>query len=151
MYVKGWKNFSKGSMEASLERDFVQWVEKASVVVLGRGGWISKVCRELVAVEGEVVGGLAAVGDGEGASAGILEGGEEGISGGGLLVLGGEYEGAVAGGRASTGGSSGGGEEEICSRGRFAGGEARCVGEGELESYGRLWYGGLEISSSPEE
>ncbi len=126
-------------MEASLERDFVQWVEKASFVVLGRGGWISRVRRELIAVEGEVVGGLAAVGDEEAASAGVLEGGEEGTSGGGLLVLGGEDGGTIAGDCASNGRSSGGGEEETCSRGRFADGEARCVGEGELESYGRLW------------
>ncbi len=50
-----------------------------------------------------------------------------------------EERSGVARGRASTGGFWNGGEEGICNRGRFAGdGEVRRVGEGELESKGRL-------------
>ena len=54
-------------------------------------------------------------------------------------MLGGEEWGDVEGGCASTCGFVEGGGEEICNRRRFAAGdEAGRVGEGELESKGRL-------------
>ena len=58
-------------------------------------------------------------------------------------MLGGEEKGTIADGRVSIGGSSDGDGEETCKRGRFAAGEAGRVGEGELESKGRLREGGV--------
>ena len=127
-------------------REGVRWVSKALFEVLGRGGCISRV-RGVLFRGGEEAGGMFALGDeeegaaagGRASFAGFSDGAEEGTSRRGHFVLGGEEKVAVGGGRASTGGSSGGGEEGICNRGRFAfGGEARRVGEGELESKGRL-------------
>lgn len=129
-----------------LARDGVRWVSKALFEVLGRGGWISRVRGGLFG-GGEEAGGVLALGDEEeGAAArdraliaGFSDGAEEGTSRRGRFVLGGEEKVAVGRGRASTGGSSDGGEDGICNRGRFAfGGEARRVGEGELDSKGRL-------------
>ena len=77
---------------------------------------------------------------------------EEGTSGSGSFVLGSTEKFSIAGGRVSTSGSSDGGEEGICKRGRFAGGEACRVGEGELEeAKGRFREGELGISGSPKE
>ena len=93
---------------------------------------------------GEEAGGCSALGDeevgaaaGDGAStADFLDGAEEGTAG--RSVLDREERSGVARGRASTG-AFWDGDEGICNRGRFAGGgEARRVGEGELESKGRL-------------
>lgn len=71
--------------------------------------------------------------------AGVADGKEDGISRRGRLVLRGEEEGDVEGGCTSSGGFADGDEEDMCSRGRFAAGdEAGRVGEGELESKGRL-------------
>ncbi len=131
---------------ATSARDFVRWVLKGRFVVLGRRGCISRT-RGVSFGGGEEAGGVSAFGDeevgaaaGDGAStAGFSDGREEGTAGPGRFVLDREEWSGVARGRASTGGFSVGGEEGICKRGRFAGGgEARRVGEGELESKGRL-------------
>ena len=129
-----------------VEREYVRWVSKALFEVLGRGGCISRV-RGVPFGDGEDAGGFSALGDeANGATWGgcvstarFSEGGEEGTSRRGRFVLGGEEKRSVAGCRASTGWSSDGGEEGTSNRGRFAfGGEACRVGEGELESKGRL-------------
>ena len=56
----------------------MRWVEKARVEVLGRGGWISRVCRVSIGGGGggggEEVGGFVALGE---------EGEEEGARAGG--------------------------------------------------------------------
>ena len=127
-------------MRAIWEREYVRWVLKGLLEGAGRGGWISR---------GWGWGGLFGGWGEEGATAGCCastaaagflggEEEEEGSSEGAPFALGGKEKGEVAGGCVSRGGSSDGGEEETWSRGRFAGGEACPVGEGELEVKGRL-------------
>ena len=142
--VAGLKNWARGSMRAIWGREYVRWVLKGLLEGLGRGGWISwgwgglfggGLAEEEEEEEGATVGCCAST-----AAAGFLYGEEEeeGRFEGAPFVLGGKEKGEVAGGRVSSGGSADGGEEETWSRGRFAGGEACPVGEGELEVKGRL-------------
>ena len=144
--VMGLKKVSSGSLVVMLARENVRWVSKARFVVLGRGGWISRDCGVSFG-GGEEAGGFSACGDeemvaaiaGRTPPAGLSDGGEEGTSRRRRFAFGGEERGATAGCRASIVRSSDGGEEGTCNRGRFAvGGEARRVGEGELETKGRL-------------
>lgn len=121
---------------------------KAPVEVLGRGGWISRGCLVWFGGGGEEAGGIfarfdeeqeGAIRGGWAETAGFLDGGKEGNSKRGSLVLRGEEWGDVEGGCAWIRGFSEGGGEDSCNRGRFAAGdEAGRVGEGELESKGRL-------------
>lgn len=139
--VTGLKNWARGSMRAIWEREYVRWVLKGLLEGLGRGGWISWGWGGGLAEEeeGATAGCWALT-----AAAGFLDGEEEeeeeeeGRFEGAPFVLGGKEKGEVAGGPVSSGGSSDGGEEETWSRGRFTGGEACPVGEGELEVKGRL-------------
>lgn len=66
-------------------------------------------------------------------------------------MLGGKERGASVGGRVSTSGSSVGSDEGNSNRGRFAGGEAFRVGDGELEAKGRFREGELGRSGGPKE
>lgn len=126
-------------MRAIWEREYVRWVLKGLLEGAGRGGWISwggGLAEE--EEEGATAGCCAST-----AAAGFLGGEEEeeeeeGRFEGAPFALGGKEKGEVAGGCVSRGGSSDGGEEETWSRGRFAGGEACPVGEGELEVKARL-------------
>lgn len=131
-------------------RENVRWVLKARFVDLGRGGCISSVCGGSFGGGGEGAGRFSALGGdeekvaanaGRASSADFPGSGDEGTSRRRRrrFALGGEERGAASGGRASIVRSSDGGEEGTCKRGRFAGGgEARRVGEGELEAKGRL-------------
>lgn len=129
---------------------------------LGRGGWISRLAHGSIAGGeggGGDAGGFSPLGGEEGRSTGgccassarFLGGGEEDTSGSAPSVLGGKGKGASVGGRASTGGSSEGEEEGNSNRGRFAGGEACLVGDGELDSKRRFNEGELDTSGGPKE
>lgn len=72
MVVAGLKRVARGGIEAIVVRECVRCVRKAPFEVLGRRGWISRVCGVRVSVV-EEAGGCSARGEEVGAAAGDLD------------------------------------------------------------------------------
>ena len=156
--VTGLYTCATGSRWASASSQYVRWVLKASLEGVGCGGRITSFCQVSEAGRGAAGGFISALCDKEegvtaerraASTTGFLGGGREGTSGRGPFVLGGKVKGAMTEVFIFTDWSSEGGKEASCNRGRFAGGEACRVGEGELGSSGRLSKGELGIFGGP--